>query len=165
MRILIVLLAIAICACVIVMWLAPKGWETQLLSSIGLKEAWQQAGHTGRILAKILLMFPFLIGLYASLQGWKLFAAYERGQVFSSASIFLLRRLAASLLTLAFLNLVTRSLVSVVLSMNNPPGERTLTVTLSSNDVALLIFGGLLLVIAHIMIEASRLENEYKQIV
>ena len=56
-------------------------------------------------------------------------------------------------------------LLSVVLTMGNPPGERALVLSFSSNELALLFLGGCLLVISWVMAESSRLADDNAQIV
>ena len=60
---------------------------------------------------------------------------------------------------------LTRTLHGLVLTMHNPPGRRMLIVQLSSNDYAFLVFGVLLLGIAWVMVEATRLAREHAEFV
>ena len=73
---------------------------------------------------------------------------------------FLLRRLAWSLIGAAGAQVVARTLHGLVLTMNNPPGKKMLVLCVSSNDYSFLIFGVLLLGIAWVMVEATRLAQE-----
>ncbi|HEU4458803.1 MAG TPA: DUF2975 domain-containing protein [Methylibium sp.] len=101
-----------------------------------------------------------LLGLYGLWQLWQLFAAYGRGVVFGSEPTRRLRRLGATLVASAFLQPLVQTIVVLVLTANNPPGQRRLVLGFSSNGYALLLAGGLLWAIAWAMAEGARLQRE-----
>jgi hypothetical protein len=101
-----------------------------------------------------------VLALFALLQVWHLFGAYGRGIVFGSAATVRLRRLGWALIATALLRPVTRTVVVLVLTLHNPPGQRHLLLSLDWQDYLALLFGGLLMAMAWAMAEGSRLEQE-----
>jgi Protein of unknown function (DUF2975) len=100
------------------------------------------------------------VGLYALLQVWHLFGAYGRGVVFGPEASGCLRRLAWALMAAALVRPVTNTLVVLLLTWNNPPGQRQLVIGLSWEDYLSVLFGCLLLAMSWAMAEARRLEQE-----
>lgn len=95
----------------------------------------------------------------------RLFMLYGRGQVFTHEAARCLRGFALAIMLYAAVSPIIGGLLSVVLTMANPPGERVLTISMSSNELALLFLGACLLVISWVMLESSRLADDSAQIV
>lgn len=110
-------------------------------------------------------MVPVGVGLFALHQVWHLFGLYGRGAIFTPGATARLRRLAWSLIGVAAAQVLARTATGLVLTMNNPPGQKVLLVGLSSHDYVLLLFGVLLLAIAWVMVEATRLAQENAEFV
>jgi len=110
-------------------------------------------------------MVPVSLGLFALFQVWQLFGDYGRGAIFTPGATLRLRRLAWSLIGVAAAQVVARTATGLVLTMNNPPGQKMLVIRLSSHDYVLLLFGVLLLAIAWVMVEATRLAQENAEFV
>lgn len=110
-------------------------------------------------------LLPVAVGLFALWQVWQLFGAYARGEIFTAGTTVRLRRLAWALVGVAAAQVVARTALGLVLTMNNPPGQKALVIGLSSHDYILLLFGVLLLAIAWVMVEATRLARENEQFV
>ena len=66
---------------------------------------------------------------------------------------------------LAVLRPLTTTLLGIVLTMGNPPGQRIVSIGLSIDDYMIAAFGGLILAIGQVMVEAKRLADENRQIV
>lgn len=100
------------------------------------------------------------LGLYALLQVWHLFAAYGRGVVFGPEASGRLRKLAWALMATALVRPLTKTVVVLMLTWHNPPGQRQLVIGLSWEDYLSLLFGGLLFAMSWAMAEARRIEQE-----
>lgn len=111
-------------------------------------------GATGVVTASVAL------GLYALLQAWHLFGAYGRGVVFGPEASTHLRRLAWALMASALVRPLTKTVVVLLLTWHNPPGQRQLVIGLAWEDYLSLLFGGLLFAMLWAMAEARRLEQE-----
>ena len=107
--------------------------------------------------AFVVSLLPALAGMYALMRLWQLFTRYARGEVFSAATARLFAHFAYGLLAFCLVTVLGRALMSVALSWDNPPGQRTLIVGLGSDDFVLLLFGVVLVAIAQVMWCAAQL--------
>ncbi|MGE3335636.1 MAG: DUF2975 domain-containing protein [Rhodospirillaceae bacterium] len=90
----------------------------------------------------------------------RLFENYAAGKVFTRDAAKHLRRCAMAVLLSSLHTAVGGVLLSAALSIGLPPGARSLTLSVSSNDLVLLLIGFMLIVIAHVMEEAARIAEE-----
>lgn len=118
-----------------------------------------------RVLGFLVSMIAASVVLYGLAQLRHLFRHYQRGHIFTEYALIRLRKFAWSLLLVGLLRPLTGAALSVLLSINNPPGQRTLALTVGSNDIALLFISGVFIVIAWIMAEGVRLADENAQII
>jgi hypothetical protein len=113
-----------------------------------------------RVRAALASLLPCGLGLAVLWQLWSLFGEYRRGAVFSSRALACLRRFAALLVALALSSPITQALMSVAISLDNPPGQRQLVIQLGSNDYALVLGALVFVAIARVMTEAARVAEE-----
>jgi hypothetical protein len=111
------------------------------------------------------MLIPVMVSLAVLWQVWQLFGEYRRGRVFSATSLAHLRRFSWALVGLALVQPLSRVLMSVAISLDNPPGHRHLVVSFSSNDFAVLLLGLVFVAIARVMVEAARAAEEVEQFV
>ena len=69
------------------------------------------------------------------------------------------------MMALAFLRPMTATLLGVALTWSNPAGQRVLAVAVSIDDYMIGAFGGLVLAIGHVMVEAALIADDNRQIV
>ncbi|WP_390348857.1 DUF2975 domain-containing protein [Variovorax boronicumulans] len=105
-------------------------------------------------------LLPVGGGLYALRQLWRLFSEYGHGRVFGKVAQDALMRFAWAVLLLALLLPIARGLMSVALSIGNPPGQRVLAITIAWFDCLHVLFGAVLVAIARVMVEARRLADD-----
>ncbi|WP_424965575.1 DUF2975 domain-containing protein [Dinoroseobacter sp. S375] len=103
------------------------------------------------------LFAPALIALWTA-RG--LLARYGRGDVFSAGNARAIRRIGVALLAGTGLAIAGRTVAILILTHDNPPGARSLTVSLASHDLLLALLGALLLVVGWVMAEATRQADE-----
>lgn len=101
-----------------------------------------------------------LLALYGLLQAWHLFGAYGRGAVFGREAGVRLRRLGWVFIATAFVRPAAETLLVLLLSWHNPPGQRRLVLGFGWEDYLCLLFGGLLFAVSWAMVEAARIETE-----
>ena len=89
----------------------------------------------------------------------ELFALYEHGIIFSNENVRCFRRLGYTLVVWFFAKLLFIPLISVVLTYNNPSGERMIAVGIGSYDLSTLITGAIVVTISWVMGEASKLQD------
>ena len=111
-------------------------------------------------LAFLVCMIPGSVTVYALLTLKELFKLYEKAVVFSASNVNCFRRLGYTLIFWVIAKLISKSLLSIVLSFNNPPGERQLVIGFGSTDIATLVIGAIVLVISWVMNEACKLNAE-----
>lgn len=101
-----------------------------------------------------------LLALYGLLQAWHLFDAYGRGVVFGRAASARLRRLGWVFMATAFVRPAAHTVLVLLLSWHNPPGQRHLVLGFGWEDYLCLLFGGLLFAVSWAMVEATSIETE-----
>ena len=111
-------------------------------------------------LAFIVSLIPTSVAIYGIFTLRKLFTLYEQGVVFSATNINCIRKLGYSLIAWVIANLIYLPLISVVLTRNNLPGERSISIGIGATDLATLMIGAIVLIISWVMSEASKLEDE-----
>jgi hypothetical protein len=121
------------------------------------------AAVRGRLILALLPSLGVSLGLLWQL--WQLFGHYRKGNVFGSDALAHLRRFGWLMVVLAALGPISRMLMSVAISLGNPPGQRQLVLTLDSNDYVLLLLSLVFVAIARVMGEAVRLAEENEQFV
>jgi len=126
---------------------SPDATRTQLISVVALN-----------------LISPLILFLTLN-EMRKLFSAYVDGQVLTEASARLILKVGQGFLALAIVPFVIKPMQSVLLTLANPPGERSLAIGLDSDMMFFALSGGLLIVIGWAMREASDVASEYKSFV
>lgn len=121
---------------------------------------------SSRLLAFLVVMVPSGVSMYGLAMLRRLFDTYRQGRIFDAGNARSLRAFAISVLVAAAAKilLVTPAL-SLVLSFHNAPGTRALALSFSSDDLATLFVGAVLMVVAWTLAEAHRLAEDYAQIV
>ncbi len=115
---------------------------------------------TALLLGFLVSMLPVGVSLYGVYCLRCLFGLYEQGQVFLAENVYWYKRLSRVLIWSFAAGILCRSLLSIVLTLHNPPGQRRVTLSLSSDDLSLLLLGGILAVIAWVMDEGRRLKED-----
>ena len=100
--------------------------------------------------------------MYAILILIKLFRLYENGVFFSSDNVSCFKKISTALIWWVIAGIVATPLISVILTMNNPPGQHVLALSFQSADFTALIVGGMLRVVAGVMENAHGLQEEAK---
>lgn len=100
------------------------------------------------ILAMMLPTAAVMIGL-AYLR--KLLAGFAIGQIFTIENITALRNFAWAIAIAIVLDIVSNSMISVILTFNNAPGHRELTIGIGSDQVLTIFAGAIFAVIARVM--------------
>jgi hypothetical protein len=148
-------------------WLAlsPQALGDWAYSIAGVARESVVIDARARALAAAVTLLPTAVGVYALLQLWQLFGAYLRGAALAPQAQSRLQRFAWALLALAVLRPLHGGLMSVALTLGNPPGKRLLVISFSSNDYALILLSLVLLAISWVMQDAVRAANENREFV
>ncbi|WP_322515558.1 DUF2975 domain-containing protein [Rhodopseudomonas palustris] len=111
-------------------------------------------------LAAIIIAVPVAVLVWGLLNVRALFGDFARGRVFTAATATHLQRFGIAVAAQGALGPLTATVLALVLSLGNPPGQRLLVLTFSSNDYISVIVGGVLIAVAAVMREATRIADE-----
>lgn len=114
------------------------------------------------ILLTALVSAPTYWGLFALRRFLKACCAEDYLSVQNSRY---LKRFAFGLIGTALLSPISGAVLSVLLTMHNPPGKKMLAIGISSNQIILAAVGGLLFVLANLLKRASLIADENAQII
>lgn len=115
---------------------------------------------TTRIIASIVTLFLCAIIMYALRVLIHLFRNYERNEIFSLNNAMSYQKLGYCLFYWVGASVIYGAVMSVVLSFNNPPGERILSVGFVGMDLLTIMFGFIVLIISWVMKEGFILAEE-----
>jgi len=118
-----------------------------------------------RFLAFLANLIPLAATLYGLQKLRELFALYESGSIFTDRNVACLRSLGRTLIVWVGCDVVRCALLSIVLTLNNPPGQRLLVVGLNSADFTAVFVGIVVLIISWVMDEARKREEDHSLIV
>lgn len=90
----------------------------------------------------------------------RLFALYEEGRIFTGDNVRCLRNLGKTMMAWCAAGILFDPLASMALTMHHPPGQRILTIGLGSPDLTTFLVGGMIMVVAWVMDEGRRLQDE-----
>jgi hypothetical protein len=114
----------------------------------------------GCILGFAVSMLPVGVSMAGGQYLVRLFRLYEQGDIFKLANVLCFKRLSRVLIWWFVAGIVYRSLLSVVLTLHHPPGQRMIAVGLGSPDLTALLLGGILAVVAWVMEEGRKIQEE-----
>jgi hypothetical protein len=115
---------------------------------------------TTRVLYVLWDLPSLAVILMALLRLWQLFGEYRQSRIFSARALASLRSFARWTLAAAFMAPVYRALLSVLVTLQNGPGRRELTLDLGSDDYMTLLLGVVVLAISSVMAEAARIAED-----
>lgn len=141
-------------------FLVPTWTRDMLLTRLGQAGSNLPLGHDQVLAAAAITAVPFSVMLWGLWNARAMFKDFARGHAFSSAAALHLHRFGVAVLAQAPLGPLTATALALALSLANPPGQRILLLTLSSNDYIALVVGGVLIALASVMREAARLAEE-----
>ena len=142
------------------MWATPESVRLGVGPQMGIEPGSITVTPAMQFYGALISLLPLALNIVGMVQVWFLFGEYAQGRIFTAIASKRLRLLAWSLIGAAATQIIARTLHGLVLTMNNPPGKKLLVLCVSSNDYSFIIFGVLLLGIAWVMVEATRLAQE-----
>jgi len=149
----------------LVFWWLPDWARTWAGEEAGLPQASLHLSDAALSHAGLVALLPSALGLFALWQLWQLFGAFADGDALTTRAQDHLRRFAWTLIAMALAHPLYRAALSVVFTLENPPGQRMLSIGLGSDDYVRLLLGAVLLAIAVVMGEAVRATEENRSFV
>jgi|GEM_PF-1267945 len=95
----------------------------------------------------------------------QLFNRFQRLEFFSPRTLDNVVSFGVWLIAFAVADLISDPLRSILLTYDNPPGQRVLSITLEGKEVFLLVLGALMLLFGWILREAAQIADENRQFV
>ena len=126
---------------------------------------------TYAVTAPVRFMLILALGVGFALLGWLLvalaraFARFRAGEVFTPQTCRMVRNAGIAGLFNALYLLVMPTVTVLLLTMNNPPGQRMLAVGLSSHQLFSLMMAIFLLVVGHVLALGTALDEDSRSIV
>lgn len=146
-------------------WYVP-GWvettSSQMTVSIADLHAlsgWQKYA------TMLVMMIPSLILAYGLNHLRKMFGAFSNNAIFQPEPIRHLKLFGIALLVQTLAKPLTGAATSVLATFHRPAGERMLSIGLSNAEASTLFLGGLIIVIAWVLGEAARIDDENRSFV
>jgi Protein of unknown function (DUF2975) len=118
-----------------------------------------------RVAAATVTGVPLALLLLGVWQAKRCFAQFAQGHVFTAQATGYLRRVAGWVAAAALAAIVAGMVVSVLLTLNNPPGMRSLAVGVSSNHVFTLFFAALVWLMADVIGQGQALAEENERFI
>lgn len=146
-------------------WLTPSLVEAYVVPELRLQGVPVALDVPTRLLAFAVSMIPMSVLLIMLHCAYRLFDDFRLGLVFTVDAVIGLRRIGSCILALAVLRPVTATLLSLILTWSNPPGQRILALSLGVDDYMAATLGGLVFAIGYVMADAARIADDNRQIV
>lgn len=118
-----------------------------------------------KMLGFLVSLIPNGIFMFACFLLAKLFSLYEKGQIFLARNIRCIRNLGILLLIKPALLMVHEALLTLVLTMNNPIGERLISLSAGTEKIEDIALALLILLISWVMDEGRKLKEQEDYII
>jgi hypothetical protein len=115
---------------------------------------------SARCMGFLVTMMPTAVAMFGAYYLMRLFHLYEQGAIFRPSNVQCFKKLSRVLIWWFAVGIVHRSLLSVALTLHNPPGQRIFTLSIGSPDLTALLLGCILAVIAWVMEEGRKLQED-----
>lgn len=112
-----------------------------------------------RLLGLAVSMIPTGIGMLSLWWLVRLFSCFTVGQIFTESTVKYIRRLGWTMVAGFVATPIHEALLTMVLTMHNPPGERMMTISLESADFEELLTAGVIILVSWIMEEGRKLRE------
>jgi Protein of unknown function (DUF2975) len=164
-RAMVLLGAIILALLPLVFWFMPSSATEWVSQATSLPADAVRPVALTPLLATVATLLPVGLGLAALWQLWQLFGAFAAGRALTHEAQQHLRRFALVLLAITVCEPIYRATTSLLFSLGNPPGQRMLVVSLSSDDYLQGMLALVLLAIAIVMGDAVRAADENRAFV
>ncbi|MBT0963592.1 DUF2975 domain-containing protein [Denitromonas iodatirespirans] len=118
-----------------------------------------------RALGGMLTLLPVALLVSGLVQARRCFRLFAAGRVFVAESTGYLRRFAGRVAASVAVGMLSSTVLSVVLTVNNPPGMRQLAIGVGSNEVFMLLFAGMVWLMAAVIGQGRSLAEENESFV
>lgn len=137
-------------------WARPD-WVVNLLVNLPIETVLDTSRSVAIALLGCIAAMPLLFAIF-QMKG--LFDRYRRGDILTEACARHILRIGQGLMATSVAALLLPTPQTLVLTYDNPPGSRMLSLGLSSDAVAVFLLSGLLTVIGLALREAAKIADE-----
>ena len=141
-------------------WLDFERFAPFIGHTLGLPLQREYLGPLNLLLGFLCSLIPVSVILVGIWRLRQMFHNYQHGILFSQSNADHLLIFARMLFISVLLTPISSALLSVALTFSNPPGQRSLVLSLGSYQFATLFLAGVFMAVAWIMREGHRLANE-----
>ncbi len=120
---------------------------------------------TTRILGCLVSMVPMAISIFGLFHLGHLFRLFGQGEIFGSENVHELLIVTRSLFAYGIATPIIGAVLSVIVTMNNPPGEKQLAFGIGTDDLTIFFIATVSLIIGWVMAEGHKISEENAQIV
>lgn len=118
-----------------------------------------------RLVAAAVSLLPSLAVMLALFALGRICREYAAGRLFSDTVLGGYRRLGLALVATTVVNWLHETLLSLGLALTLPPGHRFITVSVTSNDLVLVLVTAIVFMLGAVMRVAQRVQSENAEIV
>ncbi len=113
-----------------------------------------------RLLALSASFIPLAISMTMLVLLIKLFDNFSKGLIFNPVNISRIKHISYLLFASQLFVPIHQALLSIILTMGNPPGRREILISLNADNLTMIISAFIILMIAWIMAEAYKIYEE-----
>ena len=135
--------------------------ESEILEHGTIYNLTSLSGTAGRLICAV----PALLSLWGLWNAMRLFLDYRRGAIFTETAGRRLKHMGLALALLPIVQIALTASLSLLFTIDNPVGQRHLSITLTQTHLLVGVTGGMLIVIGWVMAEAMRIADDNRQIV
>lgn len=118
-----------------------------------------------RLLAFLVEMIPMAVLIFGLHKLRELFRLYQNGHIFTDRNVSCFRCLGRTLIVWVLCDVVKIPLLSLVLTMEKPPGQHVVSLGLFPADIIAAFVGAVILIIAWVMDEARLIHEDQALII
>jgi len=148
---------------VVVVWLNFDVFGPSMADRLGITRSHalpEQLQPVQMALGIGVMMVPAAVMAFGLWNLRQLFAGFGAGRIFTLENTRALRIFAWSAMAVIVVQFFTDGLLTVVLTLNNPPGQRVLALSLSTEQIIALFVGAVFVVIARVLEEGRKLADD-----
>jgi len=142
------------------MWVNLDMFSPSIMAQLGLEAPSDGFPPMTRALAWLCTMLPGGLMMWGLSQLRLMLSEVSAGHYFSLPAVSHFRRFSWAMLLYACALPVQSTLLSLVLTMHNPPGQKMLVIRLGTTELNALLIAVLFVIIAHIFEEGRKLADE-----
>lgn len=145
---------------VLIYWVVADGGALAVRANLPARAIQAPLLLSQRIAGALVTEIPLGLLVVGLWQARKCFTLFAAGQVFTAEAVGYLRRFAGWVLASVAASIIASPVLSVVLTLHNPPGMRHLAIGIGSDQIFTLFFAGMVWLMAAVIGQGQALAEE-----